>query len=139
MNNCELYIMIALTALGCPPLGVDIADEGAVACNGFPRAKLRIKRVLRMYSLLHVAKAVSLQKARLPERNVSALESVRVVVTADMPREVGPGKKRAKAARQACGVVTRAWKRCETRATEERSVGVRWERAWVRISGWRGV
>ena len=47
---------------------------------------------------------------------------------------VDPGKKRAKAARQACGVVMRAWKRLETSAAEDRSVGGRWDNACVRIS-----
>jgi hypothetical protein len=125
VNNCELYIMIALTALVAPPREVE-ADEEA-ACSGFPLARLRMSRVRRMYSLLHVASAVSLQKARLSERNVSARASVSVVD--ELLREFGPGKKRAKAARQACGVVTREWNWWETRETEERSVGVRWEMA----------
>jgi hypothetical protein len=30
--------------------------------------------------------------------------------------------------------VTKSWKRCETNDTEERSEGVKWDRAWVSIS-----
>jgi hypothetical protein len=121
--------MTALAELGVP-LGVE--DE-EFDCNGLPFDNDRKRRVRKMYSLLHVASAVNRQKARLSDRNVSGFISVKVVVDALI--DVGPGKKRAKAALQAWGVVTKAWKRCETSDTEERSDGVRWERACVRISG----
>lgn len=109
------------------PRGVDVA----LAVAGFPRARERRRRVRRMYSLLHVDSAVKRQNERLSERKLSGVPcpgfSTGVIL-------VGPGKKRAKAARQACGVVMRAWKRFETRAAEERSVGGRWDSACVRIS-----
>jgi hypothetical protein len=87
--------MTALVELGAP-LGV---EEEELDCNGFPLDSDLKRRVRRMYSLLHVARAVSRQKARLSERNVSGFISVTVVVGA--LSDVGPGKKRAKAALQA--------------------------------------
>jgi hypothetical protein len=67
------------------PRGV---EEDELGCIGLPRDN-----------------AVNRQNARLSDRKLSAFPSANVDVT--VAREVGPGKNRAKAALQACGVVTK--------------------------------
>ena len=100
------------------PRGVDVA----LAVAGLPRARERKRRVRMIYSLLHVESAVKRQKERLSERKLSGLPGAVFAATASV---VGPGKKRANAARHACGVVMRAWKRLDTSAAEDKSLGGR--------------
>ena len=100
------------------PRGVDVA----LAVAGLPRPRERRRRVLIMYSLLHVDNAVRRQNDRLSERKLSGLPGTDFDAIAIV---VGPGKKRANAARHACGVVIRAWKRFDTSAADDRSLGGR--------------
>ena len=85
-----------------------------------------------MYSLLHDARAVSLVNERLSDRKVSPSSSR--ARSADNSRDLGPGKYRANATLQACGVVTKLLNRRETRDMAERSFGDRCDKAWVKIS-----
>lgn len=105
-----------------------------MACTGLPRASDRNNRVRMIYSLRQEASAVRRVKARLSVRTtfcvVSSSSSWKMAF-----RESGPGKKCAKALLQACGPVTRSWKRLDTSATDVKSVGARCASACVKTSG----
>jgi hypothetical protein len=86
-----------------------------------------------MYSLLHDARAVNLVNERLSDRKVSPPSS-KARSADNSRRDPGPGKYRANATLQACGVVTKLLNRRETRDTAERSLGDKCDKAWVKIS-----
>ena len=101
-------------------------------CNaGRPRLKDRRRRVRRIYSLLQDASALTRVKARRCDRSkpFTCIAAVAILcVNSD------PGKYRAKAIRQAGGVVTSLWKRRETRLMEDSVSGGRCERMCVSTS-----
>ena len=75
------------------------------ACKaGLPRASDRRSLVRRMYSLLHDANALKRVKALRFDVSTSVLDTC--VAGGVMNIDSAPGKKRAKAIRQAGGVVT---------------------------------
>jgi hypothetical protein len=71
-------------------------------------------------------------KARRSDRTTASDSSSDFLSSASM--ESAPKNSRAKALRQACGVVTRSWKRLETDATAAKSLGARCASACVKIS-----
>lgn len=104
-----------------------------MACTGFPRSSDRRSLVRRMYSLRHEASDVRRVNARRSDRTTrSSDSSSKSFSSASM--ESDPKKRRAKALRHACGVVTSSWKRRETEATAARSLGARCASACVKSS-----
>lgn len=98
-----------------PYLNVDCADVAfghsrgvrrARACTGLPRSRERRSLVRRMYSLRQEASGVRRVKARRSDRTTASDSSSDSISRASI--ESAPRNSRAKALRQACGVVTRS-------------------------------
>jgi len=123
VKSCELYIVTVLATWLCP----EREEDGAArTCTGFPRASDLNSRVLEVYSFLQDDIAFRRVKERFSEWKASTpTSSLRCSAVSDSAS--GPGKKREKAALQACGEVTSSWKRRDTSATEARSEGARWD------------
>src|SRR2546423_788227 len=102
----ELYVT---TAVDCALPACLLPDDRPIgwSCAGLPLPSDLSKRVRRMYSLRQEAKALRRANDRLAESWISC-PSMQLPRTPTRPSSSSaPGKYRAKAILQACGVVTK--------------------------------